>query len=469
MSSFRWHRTNRSTLFFSALLLGANCTTTPYTQPSFPFSASFKSTADSVPRVLDNDDWWRGFKDPTLDHLVEQALAGSLSLDLAQERVMEARAVRDSLPRAANLAASAAVQRERLDGGNFETRSEATLGFEWLFDIYGARRAQAEAAGARVAIADAEVAAAQLLLLLNLTNAYVDLRYQQTSLHLRHSELQSRRQTLNLVQTLVDADAATRIDLVRAQALVAETQTSIPGIEAAIAGLKNEIAVLSGKMAGEPGFNLDSRSAQPRVGLSAKVGIPADLLRNRPDIRIAERSYYAALSDVTAANAALYPQLSLGGTISLASLSGDGSADYIFGPSLRLPVFPNAAGRASVHIRESRVRQAHTAWRLAVLSSIGDVESALSSYSAATRASGAAEKTVRLYAEALSLTRESVSLDGGTVRDVIDAEQNLATANVGLANARRDVARSYIALNVSLGAGNSYSAEPTQYMPAPAN
>ena len=458
MRIFFWRKAGRGVVVLAGLSLGAGCADTPYSPPVFPFLAAYKTQADSVPRVLDNLDWWRGFKDPTLDTLVELALSGSLSLDLAQERVIEARAARDSLPQAANLAPSARVQREQQDGGPDLTRSEAALGFDWLLDIYGARRAQVEAAGARVAVADAEVDAARLLLLLNLTNAYVDLRFQQTSLHLRHAELGSRRQTLDLVEKLVEGDAATRIDVVRAQALVAETRASIPGIEAAIATLKNEIAVLSGRMPGQPGPDLDSRTQQPRVALSPKVGIPADLLRNRPDIRVAERSYYAALRDVKTASAALYPQLSLGGTISLASLSGNRSTDYIFGPSLRLPILPTGAGRATVELRESRVRQAHTAWRLAVIEAIGDVESALSDYSASARARGAAEETVRLYAEAVRLTRDSVGQDGGTIRDLIDAEQNLAVANAGLANALRQLGRSYIALNINLGAGNRYGA-----------
>ena len=458
MSNFLWRKANRSSLFLSALCLGASCTEAPYAPPAFPFLASYDSSADSVPRVLDNVDWWRGFNDPVLDQLVEQALSGSLSLELARERVIEARAARDSLPQAANLASGVGVKREYegFEGGEAETRAEATLGFDWLLDIYGTRRAQVEAAGARVAVADAEVDAARLLLLLNLTNAYIDLRFQQTSLQLRRSELRSRRQTLDLVQTLLDADSATRIDLVFAQALVSETQASIPGIEAAISALRNEIAVLSGRMPGEAGPDLDLHTGQPSVNLSPKVGIPADLLRNRPYIRVAERSYYAALREVKSASAALYPQLSLGGTISLASLSGDSDTDYIFGPSLRLPILPLAAGRASVELRESRVRQAHTSWRLTVLAAIGDVESALGSYSAATRARGAAAETVRLYTEALNLTRESVNRDAGTIRDVIDSEQDLAVANSGLANALREVGRSYIALNVNLGAGNRY-------------
>lgn len=458
MSDFFWRRTGRGMVGLAALTLGASCTDAPYTAPIFPFLASYQSQTDSVPRVLDNLDWWRSFKDPTLDRLVQQALSGSLSLDLARERVIEARAARDTLPQAANLSPSLRVQREQQDGGPDITRSEAALGFDWLLDIYGARRAQVEAAGARVAVADAELDAARLLLLLNLTNAYVDLRFQQTSLHLRRSELRSRRQTLDLVDTLVKGDAATRIDLVRAQALVAETRATIPGLEAAIAALKTEIAVLSGRIPGTPGLDLDSRSSQPRVAMSPQVGIPADLLRNRPDIRVAERSYYAALRDVKVASAALYPQLSLGGTISLASLSGDRNTDYIFGPALRLPLLPAGAARATVALRDSRVRQAHTSWRLAVLEAIGDVEAALGDYQASVKARAASEETVRLYAEAVRLTRDSVNRDGGTIRDLIDAEQNLAIANAGLANALRLVGRSYITLNVNLGAGHRYGA-----------
>ena len=457
MSDFFWRKAGRSTAVLATLALAAGCTDAPYTAPIFPFQASYKAKADSVPRVLDNHAWWRSFDDPVLDRLIAQALSDNLSLDLAQERVIEARAARDSLPLAASLSPGAQVQRERQDGGSAVTSAEATLGFNWLLDIYGARRAQLEAASARVGVADAEVDAARLLLMLNLTNAYVDLRFQQTSLHLRRSELRSRRQTLDMIETLVKGDAATRIDLVRAQALVAETRATLPGIEAAIATLKNEIAVLSGRQPGQAGIDLDSRASQPRVSLSPKVGIPADLLRNRPDIRVAERNYYAALRDVRTASAALYPQLSLGGTLSLVSLSGDRSTDYVFGPALRLPLLPAKAGRASVELRESRVRQAHTVWRQTVLEAIGDVESALSDYDASLRARSAAQETVRLYTEALRLTRESVMQDGGTVRDLIDAEQNLAVANAGLAAALRQMGRSYIALNISLGAGNSHA------------
>ena len=193
MHARRRIRAGQIAILLTGLGLTAACTQPGYTPPSFPFFNSYSARADSVPRVLDNLDWWRAFRDPVLDGLIEQALRDSLSLALAQERVIEARTQRDGLAPAASLSSGAQLQREQVDGASTTTRAQAGLGFDWLLDIYGARRAQLDAASARIEVADAELDAARLLLLLNLANAYVDLRHQQTILHLRQSELRSRR------------------------------------------------------------------------------------------------------------------------------------------------------------------------------------------------------------------------------------------------------------------------------------
>jgi outer membrane protein, multidrug efflux system len=299
------------------------------------------------------------------------------------------------------------------------------------------------------------VDAARLLLLLNIANAYVDLRYQQTSLQLRHSELASRRQTLGLIERLQKGSAATQVDVVKARALVSETQAEIPEISAAIEAAKNEIAVLLGKVPGGLEINLDGPVRQPRASLSPDVGIPADLLRNRPDIRVAERSYYAAFRDVAGARADLYPQLSLSGTITRTSLSGSKGTEYFFGPALTFPLLPNSARRATVEQRQSLVRQAHSQWRLTVLEAIRDVETSLAEYSAALSAQRASEETVRLYKEVVTLTRQIVTGDGATIRDLIEAEQNVAIANTALTNTLRRVGRNFVGLNVNLGSGHA--------------
>ena len=459
MAGKGWRSAPRAFCILAGLPILAACSDEPYKTPVFPFLSSYKSAPDGAPVLLSNADWWKSFDDPTLDALVMAGLEGSLDLDLAKERVREAEAIQRTVPQSAFLSPRAGARRERDETGRTRSGSEASLGFEWILDIYGGRRAQIDAAGARIEVADAEVDAARLLLLLNIANTYIDLRYQQTSLALRRSELASRSQTLELIERLQEGNAATEVDAVRARALVSETRSEIPEIRATIAAAKNELAVLLGRIPGTLEIDLDEAPRQPRVALSPEVGIPADLLRNRPDIKVAERSYYAAFRDVAGARADLYPQLSLSGTITRSSLSGSTGTEYFFGPALTFPVLPGTAQRARVEQRQSLVRQAHTQWQLTVLEAIRDVESALVEYSAALSSRRAAEQTVRLYKEVVTLTRQIVTRDGATIRDLIDAEQNVAIANTTLADTLRRAARSYVALNVNLGSGHAVGAE----------
>ena len=461
MTGNGWRRAPRAFCILVGLPILAACADDqPYNAPAFSFLSSYKAAPEGAPVLLSNADWWKSFKDPTLDALVAAGLEGSLDLDLAQERVREAEAIQRTVPRAAFLSPRAGMQRERGETGSSRTRADASLSFDWILDIHGGRRAQIDAAGARIEVADAEVDAARLLLLLNISNAYIDLRYQQASLVLRRSELASRQQTLELIERLQEGSAATQVDVVRARALVSETRSEIPSIKAAIEAASNELAVLLGRVPGQIGIALNGSARQPRVSLSPDVGIPADLLRNRPDIRVAERSYYAAFRDVAGARADLYPQLSLSGTITRNALSGTSGTEYFFGPSLTLPILPNTARRATVEQRESLVRQNHTQWQQTVLGAIRDVETALAEYSSALSAQRAAEQTVRLYEEVVDLTREVVTGDGATIRDLIDAEQNVATANATLADTLRRAARSYVALNVNLGSGHAVEEAP---------
>lgn len=440
-----------------ASLLGlAGCSTeVPYQNPMFPFLASYSPADRAVPVLLDNSEWWKGFNDATLNTLVERALADNLDMELAKERVIEARANLESVPLLGSITPSASVVRRREHGGPDETRAEGALGLSWMLDPYGSRRQQVNAAGARVDVAGAEVDAARLLLIFNMSNAYVDLRYNQRILALRREQLRSRRQTVALTRRLFDRQSATRLDVVRTEALVAQTQALIPAIVAAITGRKNEIAVLAGTQPGTLDIDLDRRARQLRPGMSAEVGIPADLLRNRPDIRIAERLYYASVAEIGVAKADLFPRLSLGGSIGVVSIDGNSGGEYFFGPTIQFPSLLNSDRRATVQARHSQARQAHTSWKSTVLEAVSEVENALASYSASSASVQAAQRGARLNREAADLTRDLVERDVATIRDLVDAEEEIADADVVLADNIRLLGRNFITLNVSLGSGNS--------------
>ncbi len=428
---------------------------TSYESPAFPFLGSYSGHRSGSPVLLENTAWWKGFKDPTLNRLVERALRDNLSLTAAKERIRETEANLGTISGGVSLDPSLGVQRSKVVGGTPQTRSAASLGLSWLLDPYGARREQGKAARARIEVADAETDAAQLLVLLNLTNAYVDLRYRQQVLYIRHQEIRARRQTLELTQTLFDKSSATRLDLVRAEARLSEAEAALPNARAAIQRQQYQIAGLLGAVPGTLDISLEN-GGMPHPAMSTNVGIPADILRNRPDVRIAERLYYANVAEVGVAQAQLYPQLSLSGAITLAAIaSGTSGAEYAFGPTLTLPSLPNGPRKAALAAQESRVRQAHTSWKATVIDAIREVETAITEYSAAASAVHAAQKTVRLYREAANLTRDLVLRDSATLADLLDAEAAITIAELTLAENQRQQSLGFINLNVSLGSGHA--------------
>ena len=434
----------------AALLVG--CTTSdPYAPPKFPFLTGYRGADHGAPVLLQNDVWWARLGDPVLDRLVAQALQGNITLQIARARVSEAQAAAAATPGLGSLSPTLGVTASGAVGADPSGSGAANLGLGWLFDPFGAHRAETRAALAGVDVAQAELASARLLLLYNLSNAYVDLRYRQTVLALRQQEMRGRKQTLAMTRTLLDAKDATRLDIARSEARVAELQ-------AQMAAKANEIAVLVGVAPGTLGISLEQRLGQPRPKLAPDVGIPADLLRNRPDIAIAERRYYIALAGLTQAEAALYPRLSLTGAITLNGAEGGRSGtEYYFGPALQLPVLPGKAARAGVAQARARIAAAHAEWKSTVLSAVLEVENAQLDYRAASASLASADKAARLYREALDLTRKVFAEGDATLGDLIDAEQAVAQAEQAQAETLYQRGLSFVALNVRLGAGHGVS------------
>ncbi len=469
MAVFYWRKIMRAGMASALCLVLTACQADgPYKAPKFPFAAAYKGASRAVPVLLANAAWWERLRDPVLNRLIAQALQGSPSIDAAQARILQARAAFDATPGLANLSSSVGLNATGTDITGPVATGALNLGFSWLLDPYGAKRAERRAAGGRITVAEAEQDAAKLTLIRALTNAYVDLRYRQELLGLHEQEMRSRRQTLAMTRTLFDAKSATRLEITRSEARLAEIEAQQPMRRAAITAKQNEIAVLIGVVPGALGINLEMRADQPRPDLSPDVGIPADLLRNRPDILIAERRYYIALADLGQARASLYPRLSLTGTITATAVQNSRrAAEYSFGPALQLPVLPGKPARATVEGGRARVVEAHAIWKSTVLSAVLQVENALIDYRAASASAQSSDKAVRLYNEALDLTREVFVQGNATLGDLIDAEQALASAEQARADMRARWGQSFVDLNISLGAGHSNGEPPQRRSVAP--
>lgn len=420
--------------------------------PRFPFAGAWRGTKAGTPVLLSDVAWWEGLRDPVLDQLVSRALTESLTLEIARERIDKADAELRAIPSPVQSSGELAVAGEGGTGsGGLTGTADAAAGVSWLWDIWGEKQAQYRSGRANLVRAAAERDAAQLLMLTNLCQAYLQLRFRQELLSQRRAELDRRTQTLSITEKLLSADAATTIDIKRSQARVAQVEAELPVLIGQIEASKNEIAALVGVVPGSLGIDLGPRG-QPRARMSPDMGIPSDLVRNRPDIRVAEQSYYVALADVDVVQAAQYPTLSLSGTISLRDVRGGTSAtQYALGPTLSIPQ-PN---EALVDIEESSVREAYTDWKLTVIRAITDVESALVEYNGVTSSLGAAERSYKLYSEARELTFQVYEAGGATLSNVIDADDEMMQADEQLAGARYSQALGFVLLNVALGAGNS--------------
>ncbi len=464
--SLRPLRGGRALSLGAALLLLAACAPPPdTTRPGFAFMPRWLAPVPAGARPLaDNALWWQAFRDPALDRLIALALADSPSLAAAEARARAAEAAAASIPGAITLSGGTAVRGTDASGNPGRARASADLGLDVLFDPGRGRASDRAAAGAAAAQAAGQAAGARLFLTGEVANGYVALRLAQRRLALAEAEGARRRQTLALAETLARAGVATRVDTLRSEGRLAEIAADLPGLSAAVAGGQARLAVLAGRSPGtlppDLAAALAARGAEPRATLAPDPGIPADLLRNRPDLAVAEAAYDAARAGLGQARAALYPRLSLSGVIEASADRDDRLSTATLGPALRLPALPAGPARAGVSAAEARVVAAHADWTGAVLQALLEVETALLDYRAAAEAEGAADRAVRLYAEAATLTRELAGRGEATLSELIDAEEEQARAETARAEARATRAQAFIALNIRLGAGAQGAPDP---------
>jgi multidrug efflux system outer membrane protein len=192
---------------------------------------------------------------------------------------------------------------------------------------------------------------------------------------------------------------------------------------------------------------------QPLPAHGAPAGIPADLVRNRPDIRAAERRYAAAVARIGVAEAELYPSVQLSGTITAGRIDGVTENSWSFGPSLTFPIFGRKALRANVAAAQADARQALLRWQETVLAAVEQVENSLYAGQKYAAASVSARETVAQYQKSLDLSRRLAAEQSVTSLDLIDIELLISDARETQAQSMRQVALEYVQLNVALGAG----------------
>lgn len=455
------------------MLLLSGCVVGPdHSAPAIALPAKFAEGPAASNGEVTTAPWWTAFNDSRLNSYVQQGLSQNLDVLQALERINQAEANvveagAGALP-SLDLGAQARRSGARELGGTpsaAATASQTSVSggptASWFLDLFGLYRRSKEAALASLDAAYAAVDVSRLSLLQAVVSAYIDVRYYQERIALARQNLDSRRETLELTRLQLEAGAASRLDVVQAEGLVNSTIAEIPALETAFRGAAHRVATLLGLPASSLIPELQKGAPQPVARFNVKAGIPADLIRNRPDIRAAERQLAAAVAQIGVAEAQLYPSITLGGSITPSYTRVGGGAEsgllsWSFGPSISLPIFDGGALKARVSAAESAAREAYLDWKQTVLNAVEETENALAAVARDARTVNALRDTVRSYEEALDLATASYRDGASSLLDVLDAQRQVSTAQTNLAQAVQQAAQDFVSLNVAIGGGYGY-------------
>ncbi|MDX2117958.1 MAG: efflux transporter outer membrane subunit [Planctomycetota bacterium] len=430
--------------------------------------------------------WWRSFNDPALESLVQRAIAANLDLKGAEARVREARGQRRVAGSAdmPQVNASGGYTRSRLsENGSQSSAAQAQDsggsdlfqgGFDasWELDVFGGTRRNVEAADATIAATENDRRDVLVSVLAEVCRNYVDVRGFQQRLSLAERTVALQQQTLELAEARFKAGLTGELDVSQARAQLATRQSQIPPLAIGLKQATHRLGVLLGEQPNALSEELAKAGEIPTTPEHVPVGLPADLLRRRPDIRRAERQLAAATARVGAATADLYPKFRLVGDFGFQSSQfGDlfdmNSRFWSIGPSVSVPIFEAGRIRGNIAVQEARVDQAAAAYDKAVLTAMEDVENSLVSFVQE-------QSRRRTLAASVEANRRSVELSqqlyqSGIVdfRNVLENQRNLYDSEDQLVQSVRGVSANLIALYKALGGGWESVEAPEPATPRP--
>lgn len=412
--------------------------------------------------------WWKHFNDPALGTLVERAREANPDLKRALAGIAEARAQRgiarsQGLP---NAEATADYTRRRTSEtvggpGSGQLTSLYATGFDagWEVDLFGGIRRSVESADANLAARQEDYRDALVTLFAEVALNYTDYRTLEERIAVAHRNISAQRESVDLTKGRFAAGLVPKIDVTQAETNLALSEAAVPLLRARLDAAKNRLATLTGGFpASVSGILARSRGIPvPSAGFSA--GLPADLLRARPDIRRAERELAAQVARIGVAEAELYPRLTLFGDFQLQSTqSGDlfdsGSRAYSFGPSFRWAIFSAGRIRNEIAAEESRALAALAAYEGTVLAAVEEVETTLSAIVNERDRLSDLNRAVASSRETVALIKDNYENGLISFQNVLDAERTKFDAEDEEAFSRGEVARFYIALYKALGGGS---------------
>ena len=456
----------------SLLLLSSGCMMVgpDYERPDAdePDGWSQATTADFSTNSPALGGWWKSFDDPVLDQLILDADAGNLSLKVVAERINEAAARRgiersQLWPQLTGFGDATATQ---TSGGLLPGDGDAVSGehyslgadFAWELDLWGRVRRSVESADAALAGTVEDYRDAAVLLYAQIGAAYIEVRTVQQRIKYATENIRNQTATLKLTTDRNDAGLVPVLDVAQAELNVRTSESTLPTFRSNLNTAINRLAVLSGKYPGELHELLMTSAEIPPPADAIAIGIPVTIIRQRPDVRSAERTLAAQHARIGVAKGDLYPTFSLPGSFALEALdAGDlfdgNSLGYSFGPVFRWNLFSAGRIRNNIRVEESRTQQALFTYKQALLTAVEDVENAMVALTEERQRVVSLEQAVAAAQRSVTLVKDLYSNGLVDFQNVLDMERSLAAQQDSYASSRGLVSQNAVRLYKSLGGG----------------
>lgn len=471
----------------AALLLSACAVGPDYETPKSDLPSTYVDTPKIATAGVAVESWWDGFHDSELSSLVKRAIASNPDIEISILRLEEARTYESvllgtALPAigaggAAGVGTGSDVTRSRLPPALSDAASNRTgkltqvVGFDafWELDLFGQYRREIEAAAADAEAAAAFKNAVLVAVVGDVSRAYFDLCGLGLRIALLKSNIAIAKQSVDLLQMRYDRGITNELDLALAQREYATLKAQLGPLIAQRDAAADTIAVLLGVYPESIREELAANSVIPALPVSVDAGMPADLLRRRPDIMEAERQLAGATARIGVAIANLFPHVILTGGAGWQIAGTQSSSIWSAGPSFTAPIFDFGTLDALVEVADLRSKAYFANYKKTVIQAVREVDAALADYAAEQDRLANLDSALTASHRSLTLATERYDRGLTDYLNVLDAQRQEYALEDQYAAAHQQAADSLSQLYRSLGGGwEPNQAEPEIRRPLPA-
>jgi len=478
MLKTRCRDTHWQALVVVVLLLLSGCMVGPdFTRPPAKVSQTWLEASDERVKAgpAEYRNWWRVFEDPVLDRLISRAYEENLSLKIAGVRVLEARAqlgiaAGGLFPQTQQAFGSLQYNRvserapQALFNSNLNYRqSEIGLQAAWELDFWGKFRRAIESADASLLATIADYDNTLVSLTADVANSYILIRTLEKRLDIARQNVETQKENLKIAEARFRYGTGSQLDVEQAKTILNDTLASIPVLETQLRQAQNALSVLLGLVPTDLADLLKGFSGIPVSPAQIVTGIPADLLRRRPDIRSAEQQAATQCAQIGVAKAELYPAFSLTGNFGfLSSDVGSFKLSDMFqwrsrtaqaGPSVQWNILNYGRITNNIRVQDARFEQLLIAYQKVVLKAQQEVEDNLAAFLKAQDRAGFLAQSVEAAQKSLDLAVLQYREGTKDFTTVLIAQQALLNEQDNLASTLGNISSSLVGVYRALGGG----------------